>query len=144
MKLFLVICTRPNPAAIKQQFRIMVALPDGMEEVAPSFTHHGGDELPQWTDAGVTGQLIAGSAYGLTAGAQTHSSLFYAHLEMAPGATAEFPAEYKERALYVAAGAVEMDGARHDTGRMLVLAASGAGISGEASHAGRGRHSSRT
>lgn len=100
-----------------------VALPDGMEEVAPSFTHHAGHDLPQWTDAGVTGQLIAGSAYGLTAGAQTHSPLFYAHLEMAPGATAEIPSGHSERALYIAAGAVEIDGARHEAGRMLVLGA---------------------
>jgi redox-sensitive bicupin YhaK (pirin superfamily) len=98
-----------------------VALPDGMEEVEPSFTHHGGSDLPQWTDAGVTGQLIAGSAYGLTAGARTHSPLFYAHLEMAPGATAEIPSGHSERALYIAAGVVEIDGARHEAGRMLVL-----------------------
>jgi redox-sensitive bicupin YhaK (pirin superfamily) len=100
-----------------------VALPDGMEEVAPSFTHHAGSDLPRWTDAGVTGQLIAGSAYGLTAGAQTHSPLFYAHLEIAPGTTAEIPAGYSERALYIASGAVELDGARHEAGRMLVLGA---------------------
>jgi redox-sensitive bicupin YhaK (pirin superfamily) len=100
-----------------------VALPDGMEEVAPSFTHHAGDDLPQWTDAGVTGQLIAGSAYGLIAGAATHSPLFYAHLEMAPGSTAEIPSAYTERALYVAAGAVELDDTRHQAGRMLVLGA---------------------
>jgi redox-sensitive bicupin YhaK (pirin superfamily) len=100
-----------------------VALPDGMEEIAPSFTHHAGSDLPQWTDAGVTGQLIAGSAYGLTAGAQTHSPLFYAHLEMAPGATAEIPAGYRERALYIAAGTVELNGAPHRAGRMLVLGA---------------------
>jgi redox-sensitive bicupin YhaK (pirin superfamily) len=100
-----------------------VALPDGMEEVAPSFTHHAGDDLPKWTDAGVTGQLIAGSAYGLSAGAATHSPLFYAHLEMLPGATAEIPAGYSERALYIASGAVELDGTRHQAGRMLVLSA---------------------
>jgi redox-sensitive bicupin YhaK (pirin superfamily) len=100
-----------------------VALPDGMEEVAPSFTHHAGGDLPQWTDAGVTGQLIAGSAYGLTAGAATHSPMFYTHLEMALDSTAEIPSGYKERALYVAAGAVEMDGTRHEAGRMLVLGA---------------------
>ena len=100
-----------------------VALPERIEEVAPSFTHHAGDDLPQWTDAGVTGQLIAGSAYGLTAGTQTHSPLFYVHLEMAPGATAEIPGGHSERALYVAAGAVEMDGSRHDAGRMLILGA---------------------
>ena len=100
-----------------------VALLDRIEEIAPSFTHHAGDDLPQSTDAGVTGQLIAGSAYGLTAGTQTHSPLFYAHLEMAPGATAEIPGGHSERALYVAAGAVEMDGSRHEAGRMLILGA---------------------
>lgn len=98
-----------------------VALPDGMEEIDPSFSHHAGDDLPQWQDGGVTGQLIAGSAYGLTAGAATHSPLFYAHLEMAPGSSAEIPGGYKERALYIATGAVELDGMRHESGRMLVL-----------------------
>lgn len=100
-----------------------VALPDGMEEIAPSFSHHSGADLPQWEDGGVTGQLIAGSAYGLTAGAATHSPLFYAHLDMAPGSTAEVPGGHKERALYVATGTVELDGTRFESGRMLVLGA---------------------
>lgn len=98
-----------------------VALPAEQEEIAPSFSHHSGTDLPQWNDAGVIGQLIAGSAYGLRAGAQTHSPLFYAHLDMAPGATAEVPGGHKERALYIARGAVELDGGRHEAGRMLVL-----------------------
>jgi len=100
-----------------------VALPDGMEEIDPSFSHHAGDDLPQWEDGGVTGQLIAGSAYGLRAGAATHSPLFYAHLDMAPGSSAEIPGGYQERALYIATGAVELDGMRHESGRMLVLGA---------------------
>lgn len=98
-----------------------VALPDGQEETAPSFSHHSGADLPRWNDGGVAGQLIAGSAYGLTAGARTHSPLFYAHLDMAPGAVAEIPGGYAERAVYVATGAVELDGRRHGSGRMLVL-----------------------
>lgn len=98
-----------------------VALPAGMEEIAPSFSHHSGRDLPQWSEAGVNGHLIAGSAYGLTAGAQTHSPLFYAHLDMAPGATSEIPGGHQERALYIAAGAVEMDGVRYEAGKMLVL-----------------------
>lgn len=104
-----------------------VALPTGREEIAPSFSHHSGSDLPQWSDGGVTGQLIAGSAYGLTAGAETHSPLFYAHLDMAPGATAEIPSGHKERALYIASGAIELDGVRYGAGKMLVLG-------GEASH----------
>ncbi|MES2206063.1 MAG: pirin family protein [Pseudomonadota bacterium] len=98
-----------------------VALPTEQEEIVPSFSHHSGNDLPQWNDAGVTGKLIAGSAYGLTASAETHSPLFYAHLDMLPGATAEIPAGYKERALYIVSGAVELDGTRYENGRMLVL-----------------------
>ncbi|MGX9935701.1 pirin family protein [Advenella kashmirensis] len=98
-----------------------VALPTELEEIAPSFSHHSGSDLPQWKDAGVAGQLIAGSAYGLTASAETHSPLFYAHLDMAPGATAEIPGGHKERAIYIATGVVEMDGTRYEAGRMLVL-----------------------
>lgn len=98
-----------------------VALPTEKEETAPSFSHHSGNDLPGWNEAGVTGKLIAGSAYGLTAGAETHSPLFYAHLEMLPGAAAEIPNGQKERALYIASGAVEVDGTRYEAGRMLVL-----------------------
>lgn len=100
-----------------------VALPTEQEEIAPSFSHHSGSDLPQWNDAGVHGQLIAGAAYGLTAGAETHSPLFYAHLDLAPGAIAEIPDNHKERALYIATGAVELDGARYEAGRMLVFGA---------------------
>lgn len=46
--------------------------------------------------------------FGLTAGAKTLSLLFYAHLDIAPGATAEIPIGHKKRALYVATGAAEM------------------------------------
>lgn len=98
-----------------------VALPAEQEETAPTFSHHAGNDLPQWVDAGVVGQLIAGSAYGLTAGVKTHSPLFYAHLDMAPGAIAEIPIGYKERAIYIATGAVEIGGIRFEGGTMLVL-----------------------
>lgn len=100
-----------------------VALPTECEEVAPSFSHHAGDDLPQWRDGGVHGQLIAGSAYGLTAATATHSPQFYAHLDMAPDAEAELPAGHAERAVYIAAGAVELGGVRYGVGRMLVLRA---------------------
>ncbi len=98
-----------------------VALPTADEETAPSFSHHAGGDLPQWSDAGVHGQLIAGSAYGLTAAAKTHSPLFYAHLDLEAGAVAEIPTDQPERALYVATGAVELDGRRFEAGQMVVL-----------------------
>ncbi len=100
-----------------------VALPREFEETGPSFSHHEGGDLPQWSEAGVQGRLIAGSAYGLAAGVATHSPLFYAHLELQAGAVAEIPGGLPERALYVATGAVEVDGSRYEAGRMLVLGA---------------------
>ena len=100
-----------------------VALPTEHEETAPSFSHHAGDDLPQWSEGGVHGQLIAGSAYGLAASTATHSPQFYAHLDMAPGATAEVPTGHAERALYIATGAVELGGTTFGAGRMLVLGA---------------------
>jgi redox-sensitive bicupin YhaK (pirin superfamily) len=58
---------------------------------------------------------------------RTYSPLFYAHLELAAGAKAALPAQYPERAAYVASGSVEADGRTFDEGRMLIFA------SGEAS-----------
>jgi redox-sensitive bicupin YhaK (pirin superfamily) len=98
-----------------------VALPTGDEETAPSFSHHEGAELPTWSDAGVHGQLIAGSAHGLTAAARAHSPLFYVHLELEAGATTELPAGYAERAIYVATGTVELGGKSVSAGQMAVL-----------------------
>ncbi len=98
-----------------------VALPDGEEEIAPSFSHHAGEDLPQWHEGGVQGRLIAGSAYGLTAGTPTHSPLFYAHLELQAGALGEVPAGPAERAIYIARGSIELDGISCDAGRMLVV-----------------------
>ena len=98
-----------------------IALPNADEETAPSFTHYEGNGLPAWSEAGVHGQLIAGSAYGLTASARTHSPLFYVHLEMEARATAEIPAAYSERAVYVAKGQVEIGGRSLIAGQMGVL-----------------------
>jgi redox-sensitive bicupin YhaK (pirin superfamily) len=100
-----------------------VALPTEDEEVTPSFSHHAGNDLPQWSDGGVHGQLIAGSAWGLAAATATHSPQFYAHLDMVSGATAEIPTGHAERALYIATGAVELGGVIYGAGRMLVLRA---------------------
>lgn len=100
-----------------------VALPDGMEEIAPAFANHSGDDLPTWSEPGIGGRLIAGSSKGLSAATQTHSPMFYIHLDLKAGAVAEVPDDYSERAIYIASGAVEVDGSRHEAGRMLVVVA---------------------
>ncbi|MGB5807504.1 pirin family protein [Castellaniella sp.] len=99
-----------------------VALPREHEETAPAFHHHhGAGELPEFNEDGVSGRLIAGATEGATARVQTHSPLFYLHWEMADGARRTLGTEYSERAVYVARGAVELDGHPLAKGQMLVL-----------------------
>jgi redox-sensitive bicupin YhaK (pirin superfamily) len=98
-----------------------VALPKEYEEIEPSFGHFGSEKLPVHEEAGTRTRLIAGSAFGLTAGVTTHSPLFYAHWELASGARAALPDHYSERALYIATGEIELRGQRHGAGRMLVF-----------------------
>ena len=99
-----------------------VALPDGAEEIDPAFAHHGPEDLPTYESGGLWARLIAGSAFGVTAGVKTHSPMFYVHWELQPGTRAGLPAEHPERAAYVAKGLVEADGRRAGPGQMLVFA----------------------
>ncbi len=98
-----------------------VALPAESEETDPAFFHHEGADLPSWEESGVRGRLIAGEAEGMKAAVRTHSPLFYMHWTMREGASRALPAEYSERAVYVASGAAEIDGARIHAGQMAVL-----------------------
>lgn len=99
-----------------------VALPLADEETDPSFDHREGDDLPQWTEDGIRGRLIAGSADGLTAGVKVHSPQFYQHWEMATGARRSVTTAYPERAVYCASGEVTVGGTLLAAGQMAVLA----------------------
>ena len=102
-----------------------VALPKEYEETEPAFAHHAGDDLPLMQDKGASMRLIAGEAFGARAKVKVHSPLFYLHCELEAGAVVTLPAQYPERAAYVASGLVEMDGQRYAEGRMLVFAPGG-------------------
>jgi redox-sensitive bicupin YhaK (pirin superfamily) len=99
-----------------------VGLPREHEEDAPSFAHHAGADLPTYESGGLWARLVAGEAYGARAAVRTHSPLFYVHWRLAAGTRAELEARYPERAAYVVAGTVEVDGQRFDAGKMLVFA----------------------
>jgi redox-sensitive bicupin YhaK (pirin superfamily) len=99
-----------------------VALPDGMEEVAPEFSHHDMGDLPLLEEKGLTARLVVGKAFGVEAKARVFSPMFYTHWALAAGVTAELPAEYPERAAYVAMGDVEVEGRVFGAGKMLVFA----------------------
>ncbi|HEX7947502.1 MAG TPA: pirin family protein [Phenylobacterium sp.] len=97
------------------------ALPTEMEEMAPSFANHGPDDLPTYEGGGMWARLIAGKAFGAEAKVKTHSPMFYVHWRLDAGATAQLPAEYPERAAYVAQGSVSIDGREFHHGQMIVF-----------------------
>jgi redox-sensitive bicupin YhaK (pirin superfamily) len=102
-----------------------VALPAEHEEADPAFAHHEGADLPTYEEGGMWARLIAGEAFGAKAAVRTHSPMFYVHWRLDAGATVSLPAEYPERAAYVAQGVVEIDGRQLHEGQMAVFAPGG-------------------
>ncbi len=98
-----------------------VALPESVEEIAPGFVHFDARQLPSHSEQGLSVKVIAGSAYGMTSPVQTHSPLFYVHLELEAGRTTDVCSGYSERAIYVAKGSVRIEGEQYDTGQMAVV-----------------------
>jgi redox-sensitive bicupin YhaK (pirin superfamily) len=98
-----------------------VAMPAEVEETDPHFAHHEAADLPTYEGGGVWARLIAGEAFGAKAKVKTFSPMFYVHWQLAGGAKAQLPAEYAERAAYIAEGAVEVGGQRYAAGEMLVF-----------------------
>ncbi|HKU97536.1 MAG TPA: pirin family protein [Vineibacter sp.] len=98
-----------------------VALPANEEERDPAFFHHGAADLPTLEEGGLWARLVAGEAFGAKAKIKTHSPMFYVHWVLQPGAKAQLPAEYPERAAYIASGSVEVGGQTFEAGRMLVF-----------------------
>jgi redox-sensitive bicupin YhaK (pirin superfamily) len=110
-------------AAGQRMFGIQswVALAQRDEETAPDFAHFAVGELPMVEDKGVRVRLIAGEAFGAAAPVAVSTPLFYADVQLDAGARVPIDAPHEERALYVVAGAISIDGVTHEAGRMLVL-----------------------
>lgn len=99
-----------------------VALPDGREEMDPGFWHYDAGQLPTFDEGGVWGRLIAGELAGVRSPAAIDSPQFYVQWQLRAGTRVSLPAQYPERAVYVADGAVEIAGQRIEPGSMAVLA----------------------
>jgi len=96
-----------------------VALPREHEEDEPGFSHHA--ELPAFQQDQVGIRLIAGEALGVRAPVPVHSPLFYLHCDFPQGTATTFPIGYPERAAYVAAGEIEIDGRTYESGQMMLF-----------------------
>ena len=88
----------------------------GQAEVVPN--HEG----QKWTPSIVTLRRDGTLAFGAEAKVKTHSPMFYVHWRLGAGATAAVPAEYSERAAFIAKGSVEIEGRTFVAGQMIVFA----------------------
>ncbi len=98
-----------------------VALPEKDEESDPAFDNYKPEQLPIYTDKGISMRLIAGHAYGLRNEVKTHSPLFYLHAELEAHTRFDLPREHEERGIYIAKGSVELGGRVYTAGQMLVF-----------------------
>jgi redox-sensitive bicupin YhaK (pirin superfamily) len=98
-----------------------VALPEADEEMDPGFVHLDADQLPSSISDSVQITLVAGSAFKLVSPLKTQSPLLYAHIELRAGASTPIPGDYSERAVYIAAGRVQIEGVSYEAGQMIVF-----------------------
>lgn len=104
--------------------QLWIALPEAVEESAPSFQHVPGEAIPQVRLAAATARVVVGSAFGVTSPVETRSPTLAVVLDfdVASGEAVELPALADEVALYATDHPFELDGAKVDEFTMAVLA----------------------
>ncbi len=98
-----------------------VALPEAAEDDPARFEHAPKASLPMLEAEGVRLRLILGTAFGQRAPVRVSSEMFYADVELAPGAQVPLPDDHEDRGIYVAQGSVEVAGQRFEAAQMMVF-----------------------
>lgn len=103
--------------------QIWVALPEAHEEAEPAFIHHPGASIPSFEGDGVSGRVVVGQVEGKASPVSTHSDMLYVDLNLAAGARYAIDSAMVERAFYVLAGtvAVQGDSQTFTEGQLVVL-----------------------
>lgn len=114
-----------------EMLQILLALPDGAEDVAPSFVAVAPGRVPQLADGGATVRWLAGRADGVDAPTTYPAPVFLHDVRLAPGGRYAPPVELRERAVYVVAGAIEVAGTRVHAQQTALLAPGPAVVTGD-------------
>jgi redox-sensitive bicupin YhaK (pirin superfamily) len=101
--------------------QLWVALPDEHEEDEPEFTHHGASELPVVEGRGFRARVLAGAAYGETSPVAIRSPMFYVQAEIEKDAAMSVPSGYRERAVYLATGRLDIAGQAIEARHMVLF-----------------------
>lgn len=112
---------RDGQARTLHGYQVWIALPKDKEEVAPSFIHIGKEELPRWTENGLSFVLVAGEGFGRTSPTPAFSPLFMVDIKSERQTDLDLQGQLQgEIAVVVVQGSVHRDGHRIEQGQMLV------------------------
>lgn len=112
-----------SAAATLSGIQFWVALPKSHEEIEPTFVHLEENALPLVADRKVKVRVIAGNAFRRSSPLRAPHPMLCLDVALSRSAGWDVPADYAERALYVAEGEIEVGGASQGQGRLLVLPA---------------------
>lgn len=112
--------TRQNPSSLFG-IQTWVALPERAEDDPAAFEHVGRDALPYLQSQGVNARLILGTAWGERAPVKTFTEMFYADVELTPGAKVPLPDGHEDRGLYIVSGSISVAGQRFEAMQMMTF-----------------------
>jgi len=98
-----------------------IALPEGKEEIAPSFQHYAAPDLPLIAERGFTARVIAGTSFGISSPVTMVSPWFYTEVTAETGVSVPLDPDHEERAIYLVDGEVEIAGDRYEGPRLLIF-----------------------
>ncbi len=90
--------------------QLWVALPEDSEQVEADFVHYTAEQIPTVQYQGISLRLIVGEAWGAISPVKAASPTLYADVQISQGATLKLPDEVDERAVYVVAGEIQVQG----------------------------------
>lgn len=106
--------------------QIWVALPQELEEMEPTFTHIGKENIPKWDFMGVSFALIAGEAMGKVSAVPVHSRLYLLELKTEVDQNVSIGNHlYGESGLYILEGSIISEGNTYASQQILIAKESG-------------------
>ena len=120
--------TERTPAGIRSEqkhdihgYQIWIALPLDKEEMPPRWDYLPAEEVPTWSDGGMTYRLLAGCMLGNTSPLPVHSELFAVDIIANEDTFLDVKKLFRgEIAILINTGKVELDGQVIEQGQLLV------------------------
>ena len=111
---------RGNPFGLSG-LQTWLALPDGMEEIDPAFSHTPHTNMPLIAETGARGRVVIGDLDGARSPVSVFSDTLYVDLTLDAGSRFPFSAAHEERAIYILSGTLVVAGDEFAADQLLVF-----------------------